>query len=79
LYIPTAKEATIPDQYILRYSQLYIHSEGQNKSMQLVPWLVMRKTRLENIPAVNEKIDHGMHESKHNNPQSVIREVALND
>jgi hypothetical protein len=37
LYVPTAKEAKIPDQYILRYSQLYIHSEGQNKSMQLVP------------------------------------------
>ena len=36
LYVPTAKEDTIPHQYILRYSQFYVHSEGQNKSMQLV-------------------------------------------
>jgi len=56
LYVPTTKKAKIPDQYILRYSQVYIHSEGQNKSMELVPWLAMRKTRLKNIPTANEKI-----------------------
>lgn len=36
LYIPTVKEDTIPHQYILRHSQFYVHSEGQNKSMQFV-------------------------------------------
>jgi len=37
LYIPTAKEVTNTDQYIIRYYQFYVQSEGQNKSMQLVP------------------------------------------